>query len=205
LIAASIGLWGTIAVYAVMSSQLEMRITLVALAAPTIVALVIAPLLQGRAYREHVRRGGKTASILTAAGIGAVCGIALLGAYLGRSYLELAWSSLGPEKDEPALTFGPHEKLYYAEGATEADARSLGQYLQKLTFFNGTRRATVRLTRKDGTWVVAIVLKDNSWNDPETVESFRVVKQLVAREAFPGQPVKLQLCDRNLNPQNTVD
>jgi hypothetical protein len=145
--------------------------------------------LQGHAYGEHVRQGGETASGGAAAGLGLLGAGLYLGVFLGV-YLGYEQLASGNKID-----FGSGEEIYYAQGATEADARALGASLRDVGFFDGRGPKAVRLSCVGNRMVVAFVVQDWVLNDPRAQQGFRTIARQAADRAFNGRPVEVQLCD----------
>jgi hypothetical protein len=109
--------------------------------------------LQGEPYEAHMRAGGPTASGWSAAGMG-VLGIALfLGAFVAAAFA-FDLGGFGTRVD-----FGGGQEIYYARGATEADARALGQVLRQAGFFDGRSPAAVRVACEGDRMIVSFILQ----------------------------------------------
>lgn len=152
---------------------------------------LVARKMQSAAFEEHIRRGGKKASGWNAAGVGALCVVAMLAVIFG--YIYLAIPGLPREK----VVFGPNQEVYYSDGATEDGARKLGSALQEIGFFGGGRGGTVWLKGGER-HVVLLVLKPEAFDDLLVMAAFVQVKRELSRSAFDGAPVDLILCDPDL-------
>jgi hypothetical protein len=161
----------------------------------------LARALQEALYDAHVRDGGKKASRWLAAGVGLLCGLTVVALILGGAFVS---DSLFTEGLGKKVTFGRDENVYYAEGATEDDARRLGRALQDQGVFDGASPKDVRLTRPGGRFVVQVVLARGAWHDPENVASYEDLRRRLSEDVFSGAPVELRLCDEELTTKKTL-
>jgi hypothetical protein len=149
--------------------------------------------LQGSAYDRHTDAGGSPASGWSAAGI-ALLGIGL---YFGVFFLVfLTYDFFFNEGFGQKITYASGEEVYYAKGATEADARALGEALHKSGFFDGKGRKSVRVSLDGNRLVISFVVKDRVLRDPKMQDAFRTVGREASQQAFGGRPVVVELCDQ---------
>jgi hypothetical protein len=154
---------------------------------------IAAKVLQGGAYDAHLRNGGEPASGGSAAGL-AVLGLVLyFGLFLG-GYLACFNTIFGQKID-----FGGGEEIYYAWGATEADARALGAFLRQAGYFDGRSPKTARIARDGNRLVLTFVVQDWVPRDPQAQQQFRAIGQQASQLAFGGRPVAVELCDQYFN------
>jgi hypothetical protein len=158
---------------------------------------LISRLLQGRAYDEHLDRGGEKASGWKALGLG-LCGIV---AFFGLIFA-LALAELVVTGDR-ILSVTAGEEIYYGRDVSEAEARGLGEVLREAGLFNGRGHKTVRLTRSDGRPRVWVVLTERH-HDPVAAVQFDRLRRQVSQRVFSGGPVEMVLCDENLNVKKTL-
>ena len=148
--------------------------------------------LQGSAYDAHLRNGGEPASGWAATGF-AVLGIALyFGAFL--AYDQYLNASFGQKID-----YGGGEEVYYAKGATEADARALGSFLRQAGYFDGKGPKAVRVSLDGNRLVVSLIVQEWVLKDPEAQQELRMMGQQASQRAFSGRPVAVELCDEYFN------
>ena len=98
-------------------------------------------------------------------------------------------------------TVGSRDILYYFGTATLADAKALGQALQRAGYFtdNGF---TVALLKGEGT-VISFVAQEGVWDQPAAVATLeRLVRQVAP--AVGGLPVELRLLDRDMAIKKAV-
>jgi hypothetical protein len=99
------------------------------------------------------------------------------------------------------IDFGGGQAVYYTKGASEADARLLGDFLgrvpflDKVAFFNGKDPAAVRLSRDGSRLVISFIVTERVLDDPRLQQEFHILGQQAAEQAFAGEPVEVQLCD----------
>jgi hypothetical protein len=148
--------------------------------------------VQGPAFELHLQQGGRKASGWGAAGLGLLSMCLVLGGVV-------AYVLLGPDELGEKIVFGPDEEIYYQDGATEADARALGQALQKLGFFTGQGSKSVQLIKRGEQFVVNFVVQPNAWKDREVIDTFQFIRQNLAEETFAGRPVEVRLCDDDMS------
>ena len=147
---------------------------------------LIAHRLQGAAFAEHLRQGGRRGSSLAAVGIGILSAAVLVAGFLGYDMLV--------DTTEPKVVVSPLEEVYYAEGASEADAHNLARTLQTEDFFDGKTNTSVRVSRPSGKLVVDFVVRAGAWNDQDVIDYYNTLGQAL-RESFPDQPVEVRLCN----------
>lgn len=94
------------------------------------------------------------------------------------------------------LTFNGGD-LFYTSQVTEADARKLGDYLVKETFFDGKRK-TVQLNKSGETYEFRLVVVKDTEKDPGTVKTFSVVSKELSENVFNGAKVAVHLCNDRL-------
>jgi hypothetical protein len=149
--------------------------------------------LQGSAYDAHVDAGGSPGSGWVAAGI-AVLGIAL---YFGVSFGVLfTYDFFFNEGFGQKITYASGEEVYYTKGATEADARALGESLRQSGFFDGKRPKSVRVSLDGNRLVISFIVTDRALRDPKLQDTFRTLGQQASQQAFGGRPVEVELCDQ---------
>jgi hypothetical protein len=110
-----------------------------------------------------------------------------------------AYTALGVETSN-YVALGDDRKVYYTNGATEADARSLGQVLVSGGFLpSGVTR--VYVARSGSEYVVSIVLKEK-WEDPEVEQHYAALRRTLEEKAFA--PTRIRLLNEWLWPKRTI-
>jgi hypothetical protein len=87
------------------------------------------------------------------------------------------------------------EEIYFTSGATEAEARRLGQFFQEGGLFDGKMGWSIQLSRQDEVYIVSFVMRFNAWDDPVVVDAFRELGQELSQRVFQNKPVKIHLCE----------
>jgi hypothetical protein len=154
--------------------------------------------LQGSMVERHLEAGGKKASAWSAAAIGLLGCVLLFGG-------GVAWFFIDDQFFVQRVTFGADEEVIYEDGATEADARKIGIYLQTIGYFNGKGAKSVRVTCPRGRPRVEFVLQKAAANDPEIVTFFRNIQPNLSNDVFGGRPVEVQLVDEWWTVQRTLN
>ncbi len=150
--------------------------------------------LQQRDIDAHVARQGQLHSGWRAAGVGLVgCAIVIAGIF--------AWVLLAPEDK---VTFGAAEEVYFEDGATEAEARKVGEALKKAGYFDNSGAATVTLARSGDRYTLSFVVQDGAWDKGEVVAMIRALGEVVSKEALGGKPAGVRMCDSALAVRKEV-
>ena len=150
-------------------------------------ARMAAKALQGPAVEQHVLHGGKLGSKWAAAGLG----IALLG-ITAAGYL-VFYSATNPK-----IQIGTKDEVYYSGSATGQDAKTLGEAL-KTSGFLRDRGVTVFLSKGTAGTVVSFVVKEGTWNNPQSVANFEEIGRQIA-PSVGGFPIRVRL----MNSQKDV-
>ena len=141
--------------------------------------------LQSRLIQDHMSQGGKIASLWSDAGIG-----------LGCLVLVFAFAFSGAVATSPdfgtQVAFG-NDEVYYAEGATEEDARKVGKALQDLGFFSSTG-ASVEVRARAGRYEVSFVVIDKTWENEEMIRNFMILGEALSQDVL-RPPLTVHLCD----------
>ncbi len=157
---------------------------------------------QGEALEKHFRRGGQKASAARAAGIGLLCGIGT--AVAGAVGMVFAYDALSGFGLGQKVVFGTQEEVYYAGGATEAEARKLGQALQQNRFFDGQGEKTVQISKSRDRFIISFVLVEGFWDKPNVRQLFRELGQQLSQKHFGGKPLEIRLCNEWMTTKKTI-
>lgn len=152
--------------------------------------------LQGRAFEEHRRRGGRSASGWSAFGFALLGLVLYFGVFFG---VYLAYDIYHEQSLGPKVEFGGGEEIYYVKGATEADARALGAFLREAGVFDGRSPMSVRIALDGNRVVISFVVQEWVLKDAELQREYRQVGQEASQRVFGGRPVTVELCDEYLN------
>ena len=97
-----------------------------------------------------------------------------------------------PEKN-PKVIIGTRDMVYYANAATEQDARVLGLALRSMGFFQDSGASVFLSKGKSGT-VVSFVLQAGAWDLPDRISSYEEIGRRIATP-IGGFPIKVRLID----------
>ena len=127
-----------------------------------------------------------------------------IGAGLGglAIILGLGWVALARP---PAVDFGHHQTVQYEHGATAADARAVGAFMQSAGLFSELGRPmTLRVERIGGRVVVSFAMQDGAWDHRDTIATFENVRTALEGQ-FVGEHVAIHLCDVTMDNQRTIE
>ena len=110
-----------------------------------------------------------------------------------------AYAALGIETANH-VALGDDREVYYTNGATEADAKKLGEVLLRGgSLPSGVNR--VYVGRSGAEYVVSIVLSEK-WNDPEVGRHYGKLRTAIEKDAFA--PTQIRLCNAWLWSKRTI-
>lgn len=101
-------------------------------------------------------------------------------------------------------------EVRWGDGATEADARMVGDYLKREGFFVPGSRATVKVDRKKEmlksppTYRVTFVLQDGAWDRPDIVDAFQTMADDMKAKLFGGQQTIVLLVNDQMMQQKKL-
>jgi hypothetical protein len=96
-----------------------------------------------------------------------------------------------------------HVDLYYMPDISVAEARRLGDYLDK-TYKNLDRRISVQIAKEGKTYQYRIVVKKGIDKDEEFIPKFKAEALLLSLSVFKGADVEIHLCDEQLKTLRVV-
>lgn len=102
------------------------------------------------------------------------------------------------------VDFGNGNSVYYTKGATKEQAQQLGDALVKLEFFS-SGPASVQVARQDDLYLIRFVTIDSAWTDADMQKAFAEVGHSLAEEVFPGQKVRIELCDDSFETKVSLE
>jgi hypothetical protein len=135
---------------------------------------------------------GPRASAWLAIGFAVVCAVLVVGVTFGALYVtsEVLDERLGQE-----IVFDNQQKVHFSSTVTQVEAERLRVVLVELQHFRGNRGQAIHVTREQGRVVVSIPVTNGSWDRPDVQAWFRSLREPIAQQAFPGEPVAIRLCD----------
>lgn len=159
----------------------------------TVVMGQIAHKTQGAQIAAHLEGGGSKGSPWLAAGVGALCLVLFMVAAITAFVLM-------PEDRLDYLG----SAVYWEDGATEDQARLVGDYMVDIGVFAPENSLDIHLAQPDGTLQLKFVVLDHGWEDPDTVASFQNLAHLVSAGALEGAPAEVWMCDDFLMPRKKL-
>jgi hypothetical protein len=155
----------------------------------------VARLAQGELLRRHREAGGQEASAWLAGGIGGASFVVVCAAIVGIALLV----------PPASVKYGPDQEVVYEDGATEAEARAVGDALKEQGYFGANGAAAVRLTKNGEVYELGFVVKDGTWNDDEMIKGFREIGANVRERALPGKRVRVLLLNEWMLTKRTLE
>lgn len=89
-------------------------------------------------------------------------------------------------------------EVYYGEGVSAAEARSVGEHLVQQQFFSDERDATVQLHQESGRYRLRFVIKTDYAEDPLAAIQYGILGSRIGRDVLGGRPVEVGFLDSNL-------
>jgi hypothetical protein len=105
------------------------------------------------------------------------------------------------------VSVGKNEVFYKGDGATETDAKKLGDFLKKADYFNDSATKSVQLTKQNDAYVVRLVVdKDKiDLNDQTQKNLFWIMQSEISEGAFGGAKTKIILADEKLKDIQPIE
>lgn len=105
------------------------------------------------------------------------------------------------------VSIGKNEVYYKGDGATEPDAKKLGDFLKKAEYFNDSATKSVQLTKQNDAYVVRLVVdKDKiDLNDQTQKNLFWIMQSEISEGAFGGAKTKIILSDEKLKDIQPIE
>lgn len=94
-------------------------------------------------------------------------------------------------------------EVYYKEGASEADAQKLGDFLNEIGYFNGEEKS-VQLQKEGNRFIFRAVIQEEYMDDPKIASAFEIIGAQISKLVFDGAPVDVHLTDEYLETKKTV-
>ncbi len=96
-------------------------------------------------------------------------------------------------------------EVYYKDGATEAEAKKLGDYLLENEYFDTKDARTVQLLKKDSTYIIKFVTdRKLIESDTSYTANFQLFGFLIQSDVFENKPIKIELADASLETYKTI-
>jgi hypothetical protein len=85
--------------------------------------------------------------------------------------------------------------IFIMNGATRAQALSLGEKLRELKIFNGPNGQEAQLSKRGVVFVISIPCAPADWRDPEVAQLCHTLRAQTSETIFQRAPVEVRLCD----------
>lgn len=97
-------------------------------------------------------------------------------------------------------------EVYYTDGATEAEAQKLGDWLKENGYFadDGVTRS-VQVRKEGDVYQVRFVVQEDAIDQAGTAEIFRALGDLISADVFGGAPVEVHLTDEYMETQHVLE
>lgn len=108
------------------------------------------------------------------------------------------WNSPGSK-----VEFKNNCTVYYKSGVTEADAKAVGTFLEKMDYFGG-QSADVQMVEKDGKIQLRFVVQKSIADSDATSATINMITAEARALALGNRPVEAVLVDENLKELKTM-
>lgn len=95
------------------------------------------------------------------------------------------------------------DEVYYTQAVTEDEAKSLGNYLQKIGYFSG-QGYTVQLDKANDTYQARFVVQKGIESNDAALNAFKGLVNQLSKDVFKGGKVEIHLCDEHLKTLKVV-
>lgn len=92
------------------------------------------------------------------------------------------------------LSATQRERVCFREGATQADARELGEDLRKRGVFTGTHAFDVYVERPSGKRVVSLIVTAHGFQSADVARAVSILGEEMSATTYRGQRLELRLC-----------
>lgn len=144
--------------------------------------------LQAPLVKEHRARGGRTGSRLGAAGLGLLLPLIVFGVWVAAPLTADIASGFFTRTVKIGSDF-----VNYSGGATEEEAKALGEYLKRGGYFVD-RGVQVNLRKAGGEDAVEFVVTPAGWMEPANRQDLMTTALMAGRETL-GFPIVVRLLD----------
>jgi hypothetical protein len=90
--------------------------------------------------------------------------------------------------------------VYYTGHVKREDAEKLGAFLVRTGVFSGPSTITVVLSRTEEAYVVSVFIRPEKLDDQVVIAELQVLRKRISTEAFAGELVIIQMCERTVWP-----
>ncbi|MDD2636666.1 MAG: hypothetical protein PHW82_14335, partial [Bacteroidales bacterium] len=95
-------------------------------------------------------------------------------------------------------------ELYYTNDITESEAKDIGKYLQETGFTEGDKK-TVQIAKDGDVYQFRMVVKEDFIDDDDYEQIALAFIYNLSADVLENNPVKLHMCDENLETLKVVE
>ncbi len=103
----------------------------------------------------------------------------------------------------PKVSISENEEIFYKGGATEEQAKAVGEVLTQRGVLDGSNPASIQLIKKDEAFTLRLVVKEGRWDDEHVAETFADIAYGVSQDALDGATINVELCDDQFKTQRS--
>lgn len=103
------------------------------------------------------------------------------------------------------VRIGQSGEVFYKSPVTRQEAEKVGQLLESTGEFSGGGRKSLQLRKKDGVYLLRIVIIKGKENDAKIVNALKFTAGRVSHQALGGSKIKLQLCNAYFKTKRTLE
>lgn len=102
------------------------------------------------------------------------------------------------------IAFGENEVFYKGNGVTEAQAQSLGKYLEKQEFFDKKTPKSVQLTKDEDDYLVHFVVDEKKMTDASRLSWWKLQYD-ISEAVFGGKTTRIALANDKLEDKEVLN
>lgn len=91
---------------------------------------------------------------------------------------------------------GEHGEVYYKRPVTREEAQKVGDFLKSTGVFEGGRRKSLQLRKKDGVYQLRVVILKGKEKDKTIIKSLKFTAGQISHQVLDGSKISLYLCDK---------
>ena len=100
---------------------------------------------------------------------------------------------------------GTKAEVFYKEGATESDAKKVGEFLKTNGFLTNEKAASIQVVKENAAYTVRFVYNKEYYEKNKELESFfKTYGVTLSREVFNGEKVNIALADKWFKDFKTI-
>ncbi|WP_105616856.1 hypothetical protein [Vallitalea okinawensis] len=149
-------------------------------------------------YKEHIERGGKSASYILPTIISIVFTIAFVAVMI--------WSFSITKNIPENYKVYLDDEIYYTEHVKSEEVDRLGEFLiEEGFFFEDNATVAVKLDYENNIYHVSIMIDEEYYDDQEVNDALRYLWYRLTEDVFDGDPVRIHITDDLFNIIKTIN